>query len=124
MPTELHEDRRGAVYLGGTLVGSSGSATSAEEVNLVDPAAGTYTVRVVGYAVPSGAASFKLFSWGLGSTSAGNMTVSAPATAVTGSTGTITITTSGLAAGTKYLGSVAYGGSPGMPNPTIIRIDN
>ncbi|ROZ64539.1 S8 family peptidase [Ramlibacter sp. WS9] len=112
------------VYLGGTLVGSSGSATSAEEVNLLNPAAGTYTVRVVGYAVPSGAASFKLFSWGLGSTSAGNMTVSAPATAVTGTTGTITITTSGLAAGTKYLGSVAYGGSPGMPNPTIIRIDN
>ena len=52
------------------------------------------------------------------------MTVSAPATAVTGTTGTITITTSGLAAGTKYLGSVAYSGSPGMPNPTIIRIDN
>jgi subtilisin family serine protease len=112
------------VYLGGTLVGSSGSATSAEEVNLVNPAAGTYTVRVVGYAVPSGAASFKLFSWPLGSTAAGNMTVTAPSTAVTGTTGTISISTSGLAAGTKYLGSVAYGGATGMPNPTIIRIDN
>ncbi len=112
------------VYLGANLVGSSGSATSAEEVSLLNPAAGSYTVRVVGYAVPSGAASFKLFSWGLGNTSAGNMTVSAPAVAATGTTGNITITTNGLAAGTKYLGSVAYSGSLGMPNPTIIRIDN
>jgi subtilisin family serine protease len=111
------------VYLNGTLVGNSGSATSAEEVNLVNPAAGTYTVRVVGYAVPVGAANFKLFSWVLGDTAAGNMTVTAPATAATGATGTITIGTTGLTAGTKYLGSVAYGGATPMPNPTIVRID-
>ncbi len=51
------------------------------------------------------------------------MTVSAPATAVVSQTGTITITTNGLAAATKYLGSVAYGGTTGMPSPTIVRID-
>ena len=51
------------------------------------------------------------------------MTVSAPAAAVVGQTGAITISTSGLAAGTKYLGSVAYGGTAGMPSPTIVRID-
>ena len=107
----------------GTLVGSSGSGTTAEEVNLLSPAAGTYTVRVVGYLVPSGAASFKLFSWALGTAVAGNMTVTAPASATVGTTGTIAIGTSGLAAGTKYLGSVVYGGT-GVPNPTIVRIDN
>jgi len=110
------------VYLDGVLVGASGSATTAEEVNFVNPAAGTYTVRVVGYAVPSGAATFKLFSWVLGTSDAGNMTVTAPATAAIGQVGTITLTTSGLAAGTKYLGSVAYGGTTGMPAPTIVRI--
>ena len=30
---------------------------------------------------------------------------------------------SGLTTGTKYLGSVAYGGASGMPNPTIVRVD-
>ena len=35
----------------------------------------------------------------------------------------IGITTSGLTAGTKYLGSVAYGGVAGLPNPTIVRVD-
>ena len=107
----------------GTLVGSSGGATTAEEVNLQNPAAGVYTVRVLGFAVPVGSADFKLFSWSLGSTAAGNMTVTAPASAVTGQSGAITITTSGLSAGTKYLGSVVYGGASGLPNPTVVRID-
>ncbi len=111
------------VYLNGTLVGSSGGATAAEEVNLRNPVAGTYTVRVVGYAIPVGSASFTLFSWVLGTASAGNMTVTAPATAVTGQTGTIGIATSGLTAGTKYLGSVVYGGTTDLPGPTIVRVD-
>ena len=107
----------------GTLVGASGGATTAEEVNLLNPAAGVYTVRVVGFSVPVGAANFKLFSWALGSVAAGNMAVTAPASAVIGQSGSIGISTSGLAAGTKYLGSVAYSGTAGLPNPTIVRID-
>ena len=107
----------------GALVGSSGSATSAEEVNLLNPAAGNYTVRVVGFAVPVGAANFTLFNWSLGTAAAGNMTVTAPATATLGGTGTIGLSFNNLASGTKYLGSVVYGGAAGMPNPTIVRID-
>ena len=68
-------------------------------------------------------ANFTLFSWVLGSTSARNMTVSAPGTATTGTTGTVGLTFSGLASGKKYLGSVAYGGAPNLPNPTIVRVD-
>ena len=33
------------------------------------------------------------------------------------------LTFSDLAPGTKYLGSVAYGGAAGMPDPTIVRVD-
>ena len=107
----------------GTLVASSGSGTSTETANLLNPAAGTYTVRVVGFATGAGAASFKLHTFVLGSTAAGNMTVTAPASARLGTTGTIGITTSGLTAGTRYLGSVAYDGVAGLPNPTIITIN-
>jgi len=70
-----------------------------------------------------GTANFTLFSWLLGGASAGNMTVTAPPSATQGATGTITLTFSGLTAGTKYLGSVAYGGTTGLPNPTIVRVD-
>jgi subtilisin family serine protease len=108
---------------GGTLVGSSGSGTSAEEINLLNPAAGSYTVVTHGFGVPAGGATYTLFSWLLGSADAGNMAVTAPASATLGTTGTITLTFSGLAGGTRYLGSVAYGGTAGLPNPTIVRVD-
>jgi subtilisin family serine protease len=110
------------VYRGTTRVGASGGGTSAEEVNLLNPTAATYTVWVHGFNVP-GTASFRLFTWVLGSADAGNMTVSAPATAILGGSGTVDLGFSGLTAGTKYLGSVAYGGVAGLPNPTIVRVD-
>jgi subtilisin family serine protease len=108
----------------GTLVGASGTATSNEEVNLVNPVAGAYTVRVVGFATPNNAAvNFTLFSWVLGNTAAGNMTVTAPANATTGASGTIELAFNGLVGGIKYLGSVLYGGDPAVPPPTIVRVD-
>ena len=111
------------VYKGTTLVGASGGGTSAEEVNLLNPAAGNdYVVYVHGYGVP-GTANFRLFSWLLGSTAAGNMAVTAPPAATLGTSGTINLTFSGLTSGTKYLGSVAYSGVAGMPNPTIVRVN-
>jgi hypothetical protein len=105
-----------------TLVGASGSGTSNEEVNLLNPAGGTYTVWVHGFGV-TGTANFTLFRWLLGTTAAGNMAVTAPAAAVQGATGAINLSFSGLTSGTKYMGSVAYGGTTGLPNPTIVRID-
>jgi hypothetical protein len=112
------------VYLGGTRVGSSGGGTAAEQVNLRNPAAGNYTVYVHGFATAGGTPSpFKLYTWLLGSTSAGNMSVSAPASGTTGGTGTVNLTFSGLTAGTKYLGSVAYTGTASATSPTIVRID-
>jgi hypothetical protein len=110
------------VYRGTTLVGASGGGTSAEEVNLLNPAAGDYVVYVHGFGVP-GTATFRLFSWLLGSAATGNMAVSAPPTATLGANGTINLTFSGLTGGAKYLGSVAYSGTAGLPNPTIVRVD-
>jgi hypothetical protein len=112
------------VYKGSTLVGASAGGTSAEEVNLLNPAAGNdYVVYIHGWGLTSSPSPFALYTWLLGSADAGNMTVSAPASATLGATGTITLTFTGLAPATKYLGSVAYGGTDGMPNPTIVRVD-
>jgi subtilisin family serine protease len=121
--TDGNDDLDMCVFRGTTQVGASGSGTSAEEVNLVDPAAATYTVVVQGWGTDGPDAQYTLFHWLLGSTSAGNMTVVAPATAALGGPGTVSLSFSGLAPATRYLGSVAYGGSTGMPNPTIVRVD-
>lgn len=107
----------------GSLAGSSGSGTSAEEVNVLNPVAGTWFVVVHGWQADGPDANYTLFSWTLGDSDAGNMTVTAPASATVGATGTIGLTFSGLDAATKYLGSVVYGGAAGMPSPTIVRVD-
>jgi hypothetical protein len=108
------------VFRGTTLVGSSGSGTSAEQVSLSNPAAGDYTAVVQGWGV-DGTSPYKLHTWLVGG-DAGNMTVTAPTSATTGQTGTITLGFTGLTSG-KWLGSVAYSGADGMPNPTIVRVD-
>lgn len=106
----------------GTKVGESLTATATETVNLVDPAPGLYTVVVQGWGVV-GSSPFKLHSWLLSSAAAANMVVAAPAAATIGQSGNITLSTSGLTAGTRYLGAVAYSGSAGLPPATLVRID-
>lgn len=109
------------VFRGTTAVGSSGSGTSAEEVNLLNPVSATYTVVVQGWGI-SGTSPFVLHTWLLGSQDAGTMTVQAPAAATTGEVGTVALGFSGLTSGT-WLGSVAYSGGASLPNPTIVRVD-
>jgi subtilisin family serine protease len=115
------------VYQGSSLVGSSTSGTSAEEVNFsfATPTGGpiALTVYVHGWGVPAGTSPFALHDWSIPTTDVGNMAVSAPASATLGASGTINLTFSGLAAGSKYLGSIVYGGASGMPAPTIVRVD-
>ena len=123
--TDGEDDLDLYVFVGTTLVGVSGSGTSEEVVNFVNPTgAAPVTVRVYihGFATDGPTADFTLFHWNLGSAAAGNMTVTAPAAATLGQTGSIGLSFSGLAPATRYLGSVAYGGAANMPNPTIVSV--
>jgi len=110
------------VFAGTTLVGISTGATAAETVSLVAPAPGPYTVVINAWNV-AGTSPFKLHTWLLGAAAASNMVVIAPTTAVLGQPGAVAIRTHRLVAGQRYLGSVDYEGSPGLPEPTIVRID-
>jgi ABC-type amino acid transport substrate-binding protein len=93
---------------GGTQVGFSAGGTADEQVNLVKPPAGTYTVFIHGWGVPNSPTPTRLYSWALTAASAGNLSVSAPASATLGQTATVTVNWSGLSAATRYLGSVTY----------------
>lgn len=107
-----------------TIVASTGGATSNEQANVLNPVAGeTYRVWVHGFDTDGPDSNFTLFSWLLGNTAAGNMTVSAPSSATVATSGVINLTFSGLAPATKYMGSVAYSGTTGMPNPTVVNVD-
>jgi subtilisin family serine protease len=108
----------------GALVGASGGGTSAEEVNLVNPAADTYTVSVHGWQTDGPDANYTLFTWVLGGTDAGNTTVTGPATATIGGSANINLSWTGLTAGKKYLGQVAYFEGATERGSTVIRIDS
>ena len=106
----------------GALVGTSLGGTSDEEVNLVNPGAGDYTVFIDGFGTAN-PSQFTLYAWVLGGTAAGNMTVSAPASATVGTVGAINLTFSGLTPGARYLGRISYSGIAGLPSPTVVRVN-
>jgi hypothetical protein len=115
------------IYQGTTLVGAGTNAGSNEQINFTfaAPTANPIplTAYIHGWGVTGGTTPFKLYNWYVPGTDAGNMTVSAPTDAVIGATGTIDLTFSGLAPATRYLGSVAYSGVAGLPNPTIVTVN-
>ncbi len=103
-------------------VGGSGSGTSTEEVNVVIPGDTLYQVAVHGWQTDGPDSNYTLFSWAFGPDE-GNMTVTAPASAMLGATETITVDWAGLDAGMMYLGGVSHNDAAGMLDLTIIKID-
>jgi len=106
-----------------TFAGSSGNGGSDEQVNDTAPVAGDYYVFMHGWGLPAGTSAFKLYSWAIGNTDAGNMVISAPANAVLGVTDHLSLSFNGLAPSSRYLGSIVYSGAAGMPAPTSISVE-
>ncbi|NQV05159.1 S8 family serine peptidase [bacterium] len=109
---------------GGTFLGGSGSGTSAEQVDLVFPAADTLQVAVHGWQTDGPDSIYTLFDWSVSATPGGSLAIgSAPAAAVLGTTGTVVVDWTGLAAG-KYLGAVSHTG-PGavLLGLTLVGVD-
>jgi hypothetical protein len=101
--------------------GGSGNASSNEQVDLVSPTPGLYIVAVHGWATDGPDANYTLSSWSFGP-DLGNMSVTAPAAAVLG-TSTITVDWAGLAGGTTYLGGVSHNEGASRLGLTVISVD-
>ena len=106
------------------LVGVSAGGTAAERIDLAAPATGSYKLYVHGWQTDGTSATYTLFSWLVPSSAAGNMTVSSStSTATVGGTANITVSWSGLTAGTKYLGRVGYSDGSGEIGGTIVSVN-
>ena len=105
------------------LVGQSTSATAAERIDLAKPEAGTYRLYVHGWETDGTSAQYTLFSWLVPTTASGNMTAtSSTSSATVGGTANVTVSWSGLTAGTKYLGRVSYRDGSGEIGSTIVSV--
>ena len=104
-------------------VGGSGSPTSAEQVDISFPAAGTYIAVVHGWQTDGPDSNYTLFSWDVGPDES-NMTVAgAPSTVSSGDSATVTVGWSGLTASMKYLGVISHhdtAASSHGPGPSVI----
>ncbi len=116
----------GPASAGYPFVGGSGSPTSAEQVDLTAPAAGTYLVAVHGWQTDGPDAEYTLFDWSISADPAdddGSLVVDAPTEAVLGATGEVTASWDGLSDGTKYLGAVSYSDGDGVFGLTLVAVD-
>ncbi len=111
----------------GNFAGGSGSGTSAEQIDVMNPEPGTYTAVVHGWQTDGPIANYTLFDWSVPAdhTIDPNTLVidSAPAAAVVGRTATIRYSWSGLA-NNKYLGAVSHNRGANLIDATLVSVDN
>ena len=106
----------------GGFVAGSGSGTSAEQVDVPNPMAGTYFVAVHGWETDGPDANYTLFSWSVVGDQ-DNMTITAPAAAVSGEAGSVTVDWQGLMEGVKYLGILSHQNGGGEIARTLISVE-
>ncbi|MFA0809678.1 S8 family serine peptidase [Microbulbifer epialgicus] len=103
-------------------VGTSGSPTSAESVDLINPVAGQYAVFVVDYVTAEGPSPFTLFNFNLNGDNS-NTQLTAPSQAQMNTNGNVNLEWMGLAPGTRALGILSHGNGEQVFAETEIMVD-
>jgi hypothetical protein len=105
------------------LVASSTRGGTDEQVDILLPADGTWSVYVHGWAAPGGDSDYNMYSWAVPLATGGSLTVdSAPTSATIGATGTIQVSWSGLADPSWNLGAVSHTGDSGLMGLTLVEV--
>jgi hypothetical protein len=109
----------------GQQVASSTNGGTNEQIDILLPEDGTWSLYVHGWAAPGGDSDYDLYSWIISATPGGNLNVdSAPASATIGTTGTVNLSWTGATAGQWHLGAVSHTGDVGLMGLTLVEVDN
>ncbi len=111
----------GPAAAGWPLVGSSGTPSSAEQVDMQNPEPGLYAVFVVDYASAPGPTPYTLFNFNLQGDS-GNTALDGPATASVGDAGTLHVEWMGLSDDSRALGIISHHNDTGVIGTTEVSI--
>jgi hypothetical protein len=124
--TEANADLDVYVYdPSNTLVATSTLAGTDEQVDIFQPADGTWSVYVHGWSAPGGDSDYDMYSWVISATPGGNLMIdSAPTSATSGAVETINVSWTGATAGQWHLGAVSHTGDSGLMGLTLINVDN
>jgi hypothetical protein len=107
----------------GTLVGGSGGNTSDELVDLIAPAAGTYSGCVIGFAPLGGTATFTMSNWVVGPAVGPQSLVAGVASNATQGATIQSGVQWSVAPGNRYLGIVQYSDGTSTLGSTLVSID-
>ncbi len=112
-----------------TQIAQSGSFTSAEEINLILPAEGTYAALIHGFetdeVVGGPGALYTLFAWSFGNIDiAGNLQVTSPLSVNDGDRLDLDLDWGVLDPATRYLGAISHNTPTGLYGLTILRMDS
>ena len=108
----------------GKVVAQSTNGGTDEEITLREPADGTYTMVVHGWSVSTPGTAYDLRSWLVPDTTGGSLQVTSgsPFQAMVGSSTTVGLAWSGLAAGTDYVGSVTHALDGSSVGTTVVSV--
>jgi hypothetical protein len=113
----------------GTLVALSGNPGTDEQIDVLLPIDGMWTLFVHGYETMGPSAEFTMYDWIISATPGGSLSiVSAPASATLATSGTIEGSWTG-ASDAWFLGAVSHAGAEGDDDPgllglTLVNVDN
>jgi subtilisin family serine protease len=109
----------------GVQVASSTAPGTDEVVSITDPANGTWTVYIHGWAAPGGDSDYDLSSWVISATPGATLTVDGePTSATIATVGTVDVSWTGATAGQWHLGAVSHTGPSGVMGLTLVEVDN
>jgi subtilisin family serine protease len=107
---------------GGGFVASSTSGGTDEQIDIVQPADGTWSVFVHGWSVPDGTTSYDMYTWAL--TPAGTLVIDSEPPSATFGPATIDYSWTGATAGQWHLGGIGHENGGGAMGHTLINVDN
>ncbi len=113
---------QGPDSLGFPLVDFSGSPTSQEEVNLVDPIPGLYAAFVIRFATVNAVTPYDLHAWNVGADE-GNLSATSPGPVAAGDVVSVDVAWNGLAPATRYRGLVSISNEAGEIGFTVLSVD-
>ena len=109
----------------GELVATSTSGGTDEEISLILPDDGTYSIYVHGWSSPGGDSDYDLYTWVISATPGGNMSVdSSPTSVSVGQRADVDISWAGAAAGEWHLGAISHSDASGLLGLTLVDVDN